>query len=401
MPKDIIIVPYGRNGLPADYLFTQRKYYSENPEIYPTEGLPKPIDMWQEKPLWGKVDTKGRYVYADIDSLKEINNNIQVVNFVADAYVEMVNFVLNASKSLKTCMTSIIDITDPSKGYQDVVSDYNDYFNNKLEPAFVDTFLSQNKRDKITSFKDYARDYMDFAQRNSIFPHTLAAYLSSAYSSNRTSGLIIEFNSVYRYDDDSHKWYEFLSSDFFEDYIRIAGLHGFYVNKNIPWSVAANMNSIHMKEKMANYDINTDEENFNVNCLQAEFISYESFKKYMFYAYYSLITFQPRVEKVYINNCMSETTLESNFITERKVITRPTEFENVSTATYDDFINIYPESYFIQNYVELRLIEEKIILSKKEQLTLVKKITTQLKKNDLFDAMLYFADFLAKKRTNK
>ena len=98
---------------------------------------------------------------------------------------------------------------------------------------------------------------------------------------------------------------------------------------------------------------------------------------------------------------MSETTLESNFITERKVISRPTEFENVSTATYDDFINIYPESYFIQNYVELRLIEEKIILSKKEQLTLTKKITTQLKKNDLFDAMLYFADFLAKKRTNK
>ena len=298
-------------------------------------------------------------------------------------------------------MTSIVDVTNPSKGHQDVISGYNQYFNQNLEPSFVDTFLSQKQRDDITSFKDYAQYYINFAQRNNSFPHTLAAYLSSVSSSNRTSGLIIEFNSLYKYDDDLKKWYEFLSSDFFEDYIRIAGLHGFYVNKNIPWSIAENMNSIYMKEKMANYDINTDEENFNVNYLQAEFISYESFKKYMFYAYYSLITFQPRVEKVSINNCMSNTSLESNFRTQRQVVIRPTEFDNVNTATFDDFTNIYPESFFIKNYLELRLLEEKIILLEKEKLNLIRKLVKQINKSDVFDAMLMFADFLAKRRINK
>tara|TARA_R100001086_G_C11793043_1_gene246787 strand:- start:255 stop:986 length:732 start_codon:yes stop_codon:yes gene_type:complete len=211
---------------------------------------------------------------------------------------------------------------------------------------------------------------------------------------------MIEFSTVYKYDDDQFKWTEFLSSDFFVDYIRIAGLHGFYVNKNIPWSIAANMNSIYMKERMALYDINNDEENFNVNYIQAEFISYESFKKYMFYAYYSLITFQPKVEKVSINNCIAKSIFESNFKTKIQKVTRSTEFENVNTATYDDFLDIYPESYFIEIYLHIRLIEEKIILSTKERLNLVQKIVKKIQKSDVFDGMLFFADFLAKKRVN-
>jgi len=400
MPKDITIVPYARNGLPADFLFTQRKYYAESDLIYPLNGIPKPVDMWVEKPLWGKVDTKGRYVYPDIDSLKTINNNIEVINFVADAYFDMLSFVLNASRSLKTCMTSIIDVTEPVKGHHDLVSDYNTYFNESLEPAFVDTFLSQKERDKIKSFKDYAGQYIAFVEKNSIFPHTLAAYLSSVNCSNRTSGLMIEFSTVYKYDDDQFKWTEFISSDFFVDYIRIAGLHGFYVNKNIPWSIAANMNSIYMKERMALYDINNDEENFNVNYIQAEFISYESFKKYMFYAYYSLITFQPKVEKLSIENCIASKIFDSRFKTKIQKVTRSTEFENVNTATYDDFLDIYPESYFIEIYLHIRLIEEKIILSTKERLNLVQKIVKKIQKSDVFDGMLFFADFLAKKRVN-
>lgn len=400
MPRDILIVPHARNKLPADSLFTQRRYYALDPKVYPTEGIPKPVDTWIEKPMWGKVDIKNRFVYADVDSLLPIGNNISVINFVADAYRDMVSFVLNASLSLRTCMTSIVDVTSPVKGYEDLVSNYHGYFNEKLEIAFVDNYLSQQSKNEIKSFKDYMKLYLEFAKKNNTYPHTMTGLLSSANSSNRTSGLIIEFESQYRYDDDSQKWYHFLSSDFFKDYVRIAGLNGFYVNKNIPWSIAANLNSIYMKAKMKKYGIESAEENFNVNCIQSEYISYESFKKYMFYAYYSLITFQPKIEKLSVQNCIASKIFDSKFKTKRQVITRPTEFENVSTATFDEFVSIYPESYFIENYINLRLIESKINLSSKEKMSLMRQVVSEIKKSDTFDAMLVFSDYIAKRFTS-
>ena len=399
MPRDILIVPHARNKLPADFLYTQRAYYYLDPDVYPVKNLPRPIDTWIDRPLWGKVDIKNRFVYADVDSLVDISNNVSVINFVADAYRDMVSFVLNASLSLKTCMTSIVDVTSPAKGYQDVVSDYHRYFNEGLEVAFVDTYLSQQARDTIRSFKDYMKLYLDFAKKNNIYPHTMTGFLSSANCSNRTSGLIIEFKSQYQYDDDSQKWYHFLSSDFFEDYIRIAGLHGFYVNKNIPWSIAANMNSIYMKDKMQQYGIESAEENFNVNCIQSEYISYESFKKYMFYAYYSLITFQPKIEKLSVENCIASKIFDSKFKLKKQSIIRPTEFENVSTATFDEFINIYPENYFLEKYIELRLIELKITLKPIEKMRLINKVVKEIKKDDTFDAMLVFSNYIAKRYT--
>ena len=157
------------------------------------------------------------------------------------------------------------------------------------------------------------------------------------------------------------------------------------------------MNSIYMKEKMKNYNIDSAEENFNVNYFQSEYISYESFKKYMFYAYYSLITFQPKVEKLSIENCVASKIFDSRFKTKRQVITRPTEFEDVSTATFDDFVEIYPESYFIEKYIQLRLIELKITLKKREQVNLINKIAKEAARSDTFDAMLYFSNYIAKR----
>ena len=46
--------PTGRNGLATDLLFKERLYYRE--KAFPKYG-PRPIDMWYEKPYYGKVET--------------------------------------------------------------------------------------------------------------------------------------------------------------------------------------------------------------------------------------------------------------------------------------------------------------------------------------------------------
>lgn len=74
MAREIEVIPFASNDLTADYLFEQRKYYVSSSDVYPREDrsrndLPKPVDMWYNKPYWGKVDTRQRLIIPDSDSL--------------------------------------------------------------------------------------------------------------------------------------------------------------------------------------------------------------------------------------------------------------------------------------------------------------------------------------------
>ena len=60
MPRQLSnnLIPFGENGLTPDFLYTQREYYLKSTEIYPVgPNIPRPIDIWYQRPLWGKVDT--------------------------------------------------------------------------------------------------------------------------------------------------------------------------------------------------------------------------------------------------------------------------------------------------------------------------------------------------------
>ena len=402
MPRQIEVIPFASNDLPADYLFEQRKYYVSSSDVYPQEdiyknNLPKPVDMWYNKPYWGKVDTKQRLIIPDPNSLLPIGSNLSAINFVADAYIGFKNYALDASTKLRTSMTSFIDIENPKKAHEDSIAAYKDYFENTLDPGFINTFLSDDDKNNINNFKDYAREYEIFVEVNSDIPHTLAGFICSPFVSYRNSGMIIEFAND-AYDDDSNKWSKFLSNDFFSEYIKIASYFGFYISKHVPWAIVANMNSRFMKNYMRRYDVDNSIQNFNLNYLQAEFVSFESFKKYMFLAYSSFITFLPRKEKIIYKNCIKKTLSDSSFKTEREIMFRPLEL-NFLAPEYTQFIDIYTDSFFIPLYVRIRLREEKIKLNQRQYDLLILKIIKT--PGDIFDKILTFSNYLAHKRKNK
>ena len=248
------------------------------------------------------------------------------------------------------------------------------------------------------NFLDFAREYEGFVEQNSEIPHTLAGFLLSPLVSYRISGLIIEFAED-PYDRDTDKWINYLSNDFFDDYIRLAASFGFYVSKHVPWAIAANLNSSQMKKYMEPYGISNAAQHFNKNCLQAEYISYISFKKYMFLSYSSFISHRPRTEVMKYKNCIRSKLSESSFKLEREIILRPAEIAYFD-PNYSDFTNIYSDYTFMKLYVKIRLIEEKIKLKRIEYNILINKLVFQYRNTDLFGAMLYFSDFLANKRRN-
>ena len=242
MPREIDQIPFARNDLPSDFLFEQRKYYLTSSVVYPSENnLPKPVDMWYDKPLWGKVDTKQRLVIAEEDSLQSIGEDLFAINFVADAYNDFRDFILNAKDRLKSSVASFIDVDSPKKAYENTIIKYQDYFVDNIEDSFVNLYMSDIDRSNIKSFDDYARLYLDYYSVNKDFPHTLCGYLSSRLSSYRTSGLIIEFAED-DYDNDKVKWNKYLSNDLFDDYTKIAASLGFYISRNVPSAIVANLN---------------------------------------------------------------------------------------------------------------------------------------------------------------
>jgi len=400
MPRQIDTIPFARNDLSSDYLFSQREYYQRSTKIFPVApDIPKSIDFWYGRPGWGKVDTRQRYVYPKNTSLNFLTDREELlaINFVVDAYTDMANFVSNATNAFRTSMTSIIDIENPKKAYQDIIGEYNTYFNENIDVDFINNFLTKKDQNNIFSFLDYSNKFYQYCLINSTFPFTLAGYLSSVKCSSRVSGLIIEFSDEV-YDNDTPKWNDFLSSDYFTDYVKIAASYGFYVNRNIPWAIVANLNSKQLKKYMAPYGISNDVQNFNLNYFQAEYISYISFKKYMFLSYKGFINFRPRIENITQKNCIKNNFLQSKYKTKRTILPRPNEFPDNNQIDYDTFLDIYPEREFLKRYLDIRLIEEKIPMTPSVKEKMYNKIFSVLKNEDLFETTVAMSNILVEAR---
>jgi len=401
MPRKIAAPPFGKNGLPADYLFFQRKYYRLFPEIYPRgPGLPKSIDLWRNKMYYGKIDTQQRFVYPKSETLKVIYKDLQTVNFVADALYDFAGFVDRAAASFRTCMTSFIDISKPVKAYTSLIDLYFDYFSNTLNYAFINLFTTPQQRNEILNFDDFMKQYIAYVDMNSTQPHTLVSFLRSNQVSNRCSGLIIEFTKESHHDD-YNKWKKYLSSDFFTDYMKIAAHFGFYINKNAPWSIVANLSSKNMKKYMLPYGLENAEQHFHTNCFQAEYISYESFKKYMFGSYKGFLApnadgSPSRIEKEVLQNCVRDTTIGSTFSLKRVVEDRITEFQSLVDITYEEFIGIYSEHYFIEKYLQVRLLESGFRLNPRKQRDILHKVLRKYKHSDVYQAMIFLQKELLK-----
>jgi len=382
MPREIANEPFAKNSLPSDYLFAQRQYYRESPNIYPP-GSPKPLDIWYEKPLYGKVDTKNNLVYPFQSALKPIKDDLFVINFVADAYEDLRYYAIQAVASIRTCISSFIDLENPVRAFEDVNQLYHDHYSDNVATTFINNYLTIQQRNDIVDFKGFIDNFIGMANKSNGFPLTKAAFIGSRLCTNRVGGLIIEFSED-PHDNDTIKWERYLSNDFFDDYVKIAATFGFYVNKNAPWSIAANMNSRFMKKYMEPYGFTSREGNFENNYLPAEYFSYEAFKQYIFGTYLSFRAYQPTVQKTCTFNKMNQT-IESSFF-RTKVTTKPRPADLLE-GTFEEFMMMYPDRYLIEKYFQVRLAEEGIGVDENLYKRAIANIKRTLKNQNSYQAL--------------
>jgi len=249
------------NKLNTKDLYNFRKSYSEN--AYPKgKTFEEPINLWYDIPLYGKVNTNSIPVFVKTSKLSLINDQL-LLDFVKDAAQDF----LNACKSLvnagKTCISTIISSFTVKKGYIDFFTEHQRIQNNYKNILF-DYIKSGNKQNEIITIKDFVTEffkyYEDYSNISSISGLSVFTVKNSCYQ----TGLSFDV-ATHPHDDDFIKSQLFLNNPSFNDYTRIAGNYGFYVNRNAPWNLIANIGSKQMQQYMKKRGINSIESLFETH----------------------------------------------------------------------------------------------------------------------------------------
>ena len=71
------------------------------------------------------------------------------------------------------------------------------------------------------------------------------------------------------------------------------------------------------------------------------------------------------------------------------------KFKSLENITYNEFLNVYPESFFLENYFKIKVIEQNINLTLQKQSDMIYQLKQTAEKEDIFDAVIQLTNFLA------
>lgn len=219
----------------SNQMFELHKVYSQY--LYPNDysKIEKPIDL-REHPLYLKFTPTLLPFFVKNEAITSCST-VKVHRQIADNLLKLQNSLKLLSKSGKTCISTIIGDYSFSKGYINF-----EVINESNMKDVKNTLFSYLDTRNIKDFKEFLSFFLLFCQdytKNGTIT-SLSTFLKKATVYN--TGLSIDFQKSDHNDDDI-KYLQFVKNDSFDDYTRICGEFGFFVNKNAPWNIVANIAS--------------------------------------------------------------------------------------------------------------------------------------------------------------
>jgi len=344
---DAKLTPRGKNGLSAYASFYQKSVYQDT--SYPVgEGMgPSPIDFIGDyNLLYGRIDPDGAPIYLAEDNLMQLHSDDGkthfVLNFVADAYEDMREYVLFAARTNKIDnKNSVYADVPPARAWDSIHKRYHKYWED-LFLAFDGTYMNSERNAKIHDFDSFMKIFMQFAQHiGAIFPMTRTEYITSKYVSPSISGLIVEMVEGV-HDDDYAKYVGFIRDNNFSWMRKVANRFGFKIDKNAPWRFVADINSPPMKEYMAKYGVKNTQGFFQTYYFPAYMMEIRTLKKYLWMCYDRFVVQSPGVATV--RECP----------TSAKLVT---VYKNRGRISEEEFDKRYLDRYWLRVFIYLRAIE--------------------------------------------
>jgi hypothetical protein len=193
---------------------------------------------------------------------------------------------------------------------------------------------------------------------------------------NSISGLIIDLQEG-PCDKDALKYENFISKTSFEHYIQIVSGYGFFIDKNVPWRIAANLGHKTMEKYMTAFGTSIKNNSvFEDYFYKAEYYSYEDFKTRMWNGYQMLLL-DPDTSnwgtEYKVRNCIKAlwNDVGNNVY---KTIYKESSRDIISTDYDKQFQMNFPNSFFLPHYFKIRVAESKLGYSNRKINLWTKKI---------------------------
>lgn len=281
----------GNNFLNSRSIFIERKKYDE---LFP-ESVIRKIDLWDEKTLFGKVDRFNNPIILKNQMVRQISvdNNVYAVNFLADAFFQIKREFKEKERRKRINLDgSVFTDLEPKKGFISVEVEYSKFLN--LLYSSFGTFLQQNQNyQRLVDFSSFFILFKEFLTNlsNGLF-FTKSSFILSKYCSPLCSGLMLEISNN-SHSQDEEKVKKFINDRNFNFYQKTAKKYGFYLDKNAPWRLIANVNSPQMKEFMIKFGFKDKDDLFDRGYEKTSQNEFQQIKEIMVRFYNSYVFANP------------------------------------------------------------------------------------------------------------
>jgi hypothetical protein len=201
--------------------------------------------------LYGRVDYNLNAVYPSEGFLREIEDGIFVLNFVADAYNDLKSHYQKLINLKRVVNKGKLKQIKAKKGWRSLNDAHHNYVSSIFQ-LFFKTYASA----ELNTPEKFIKRFLEFLRdgKNNVFV-TRTAFVESTLYNPLMSGLFIELSDESKGDDViRRKYYEDDNFVIFQNSLK---LFGFKSDKNHPWRIIADIESQPMREYLQNYGLNT------------------------------------------------------------------------------------------------------------------------------------------------
>lgn len=232
--------------------FAERKKYKESAMRNYSSYV---IDTWYQYPNYGFLNEHYEPVVTLVGGNFENLTNFgdfaspdqRVLPFVAKAFNNFRDVFLKRAESPNFNVPKYFGTLVPQKTYESFDLLYRQYIN-KLKQD-MGRGLDQNNSDRSLRY---------VLENIKVFPITQSGFALSRHCPISTTGLAIELAKM-SYTFDSTKG-DLIATNTFECFLKDAKESGFYVDKNNPWRLIANLESPQMRDLLLQYKEDTKPE---------------------------------------------------------------------------------------------------------------------------------------------
>ncbi len=238
--------------------FRDRKEYKENAKL---EGVLL-LDTWYQYSNYGLLNDSFEPVILNNDEFNSsltpfgdyTTPGLSAASFVTRAFQNFREYYVAKTQLARLDFPEFIQAAIPRSAYVDFDTAYIGYISGKIN-VYADLVLGEMK-----DFEQFEEILFSLISSNiEKFPITRSGFLLSSECPNSVSGLTIELAELQFYSDVEKS--QLFNSHEFKCFAELVTSLGFYLDKNAPWRLIANLESPIMRGYILDYQPETTPEN--------------------------------------------------------------------------------------------------------------------------------------------